>query len=66
MCRGDVQGVFGYFEERLCRDKRYRMASALHHGNLLGTNAARAAMNNAAPVLPATHALNSMIPGLTR
>ena len=51
--------MFGYFEERLRQDPRYKMATALGERGLLDTNAGRAVFHSAQPELGKTHALRT-------
>jgi len=63
--RDGCHDVFGYFEERLRQDPRYRLSAALHNANMMRTDAGRSAMMRTVPTLPQGHALRSEIPGLS-
>ena len=58
--RGGTRGVFGYFEEKLRGDVRYKLSAALGNAGILDTDAGRRAFAgvNSVP-LGKTHALNS-------
>ena len=57
--RGKTKAVSGYFEEKLLKDKRYRVGMALGEKGFLGCGAASEKLRSMAPTLPNNHALVS-------